>query len=177
MRWTDIDKQVCSVARALAVVGDRWTLLILRDAFLGTRRFEDFQRQLGVSRHRLSDRLGKLVDAGVLRRKAYQQRPPRHEYRLTPKGLDLYPVLMMLAQWGNNWADDGNGAPVEYIHQRCGSKTRAVMSCSECGEVLQPGEVTPTVGPGLQAALAHGETMYRETGAPALPPIFRNSPP
>ena len=175
MRWEDIDQQVCSVARSLAVVGDRWTLLVLRDAFLGTRRFEDFQRQLGISRHRLSDRLGKLVEAGVFNRVPYQQRPVRHEYRLTRKGLGLYPVLMMLAQWGNEWADDGNGPPVEYVHRACGATMHPVMSCSECGERLQPGEVTPVVGPGLRAAMSAGGSMYGKAGAPSLPPLLGKS--
>ena len=108
MKWDDIDQQVCSVARALSVLGERWTLLIIRDAFRGTRRFDDFQRSLGVTRHRLSERLGKLVDEGVLTRVAYMERPTRHEYRLTRKGLALYPVLMTLSQWGDDWMDDGD---------------------------------------------------------------------
>lgn len=175
MRWQDIDQQVCSVARSLAVVGDRWTLLILRDAFLGTRRFEDFQRQLRITRHRLSDRLGKLVEAGIFNRVPYQQRPPRHEYRLTRKGLALYPVLMTLAQWGNEWADDGNGAPVQYHHRGCGHAMQPVMACSECGERLQPGEVTPQIGPGLRAALASGESMYGSGSDSLLPPFLKKS--
>src|SRR6056297_4204938 len=107
MRWDDIDRQVCSVARALSVVGERWTLLILRDAFFGTRRFDQFQASLGITRHRLSERLGKLVDHGVLRRVRYSERPVRHEYRLTRKGLALYPVLMTLGTWGDDWMDRG----------------------------------------------------------------------
>ena len=99
MRWDEIDKQICSVARALSVVGERWTLLILRDAFFGTRRFDQFQQNLGVTRHRLSERLGKLVDSGVLVKVAYNQNPLRYEYRLTRKGLALYPVMMSLARW------------------------------------------------------------------------------
>ena len=97
MKWDDIDQQVCSVARALSVLGERWTLLIIRDAFRGTRRFDDFQRSLGVTRHRLSERLGKLVDEGVLTRVAYMERPTRYEYRLTRKGLALYPGAV--ARW------------------------------------------------------------------------------
>ena len=96
MRWDDIDQQTCSVARALSVVGERWTMLILRDAFLGTRRFDQFQKNLGVTRHRLSERLTKLVDHGVLTKVPYQERPLRHEYRLTRKGLGLYPVFKRL---------------------------------------------------------------------------------
>jgi DNA-binding HxlR family transcriptional regulator len=153
MRWQDIDQQVCSVARALAIVGDRWTLLILRDAFLGTRRFDDFCRQLEISRHRLSDRLGKLVEYGVLKKVPYQQKPLRHEYRLSQMGLELYPVIASLAQWGNNWCDDGNGPPVEYLHRSCGHKSRPVLSCDQCGEELNPLQVTPLIGPGIQSAL------------------------
>ena len=173
MRWQDIDQQVCAVARALAVVGDRWTLLILRDAFLGTRRFADFHRQLGVSRHRLSDRLNRLVDAGVFSREVYQQKPARHEYRLTRKGLALYPVLMSLAQWGCDWCDDGNGPPVEYVHGTCGEVMRPVLSCGECGERLQPAEVSPVIGPGLRAALASGGRLSGEDSEAALPPRLR----
>lgn len=151
MRWTDIDKQVCSVARALAVVGERWTLLILRDAFLGTRRFDQFQHNLGITRHRLSERLGKLVEQGVLVRVPYSERPLRHEYRLTRKGLALYPVLMSLSRWGDEWMADEQGVPVEYVHRRCGKRTQPVMSCSECGEVLRPEHVQPRLGSALQA--------------------------
>lgn len=151
MRWTDIDKQVCSVARALSVVGERWTLLVLRDAFLGTRRFDQFQHNLGITRHRLSERLGKLVEQGVLVRVPYSERPLRHEYRLTRKGLALYPVLMSLSRWGDDWMSDEQGLPVEYVHRRCGKRTQAVMSCSECGEVLRPEHVQPRLGSPLQA--------------------------
>src|SRR4051812_25620460 len=95
------DDQTCSVARALEVVGERWTLLILRDAFLGVRRFDDFQADLGIARNVLTDRLGRLVNAGVLEKRAYSERPPRFEYRLTDKGRDLWPVVHALARWGD----------------------------------------------------------------------------
>ena len=94
------DGQNCSVARALEVLGDRWTLLVIRDAFLGVRRFDDFQRELGIARNVLADRLARLVDEGVLERRRYQERPERHEYRLTAKGLDLLPVTMSLHELG-----------------------------------------------------------------------------
>jgi len=153
MKWTEIDQQTCSVARALSVVGERWTLLILRNAFLGTRRFEDFQRQLGITRHRLSERLGKLVEQGVLTRILYQEKPKRYDYRLTRKGLALYPVLLTLAKWGDDWMDKGEGAPLEYRHQSCGQVTQPVLSCSECGEALRPQEVVPEPGLPLRQAL------------------------
>ena len=99
MKWENIDSQVCSVARALAIVGERWTLLIIRDAFKGTRRFDEFYRNLGVTRHRLAERLSGLVEAGVMTRVPYCDRPVRYEYRLTRMGLGLYPVLMTLGNW------------------------------------------------------------------------------
>lgn len=150
MRWDDIDKQTCSVARSLSVVGERWTMLIIRDAFLGTRRFDQFQRNLGVTRHRLSERLSKLVDHGVLVKVPYNDRPLRYEYRLTRKGLGLYPVLMSLGRWGDEWMDKGEGAPLEYEHQTCGHKTTPVLACSECKEPLRPKEVLPQLGAQLK---------------------------
>jgi len=149
MRWDEIETQNCSIARSLSVVGDRWTLLILRECFLGVRRFEDFQAHLGVARHRLSDRLGRLVEDGVLKKVPYQDKPPRHEYRLTEKGKDLYPVLLSLVRWGDRWMDQGRGAPVVYRHNTCGHMTTPVLACSECGEALAAHEVTPLAGPGL----------------------------
>jgi DNA-binding HxlR family transcriptional regulator len=173
MRWDEIDQQVCSVARALSVVGERWTLLILRDAFLGTRRFDKFQSNLGITRHRLSERLGKLVDHGVLVKVPYHERPLRHEYRLTRKGLGLYPVLMSLARWGDEWMDQGEGAPLEYIHQKCGKKTTPVLTCGACGDALRPEEVTPTLGPALMALAAQ---LEREGALPEdIPPLLRRS--
>ncbi len=151
MRWEDIDKQLCSVARSLSVVGERWTMLIIRDAFLGTRRFDQFQANLGVTRHRLSERLGKLVEAGVLVKVPYSDRPVRYEYRLTRKGLGLYPVLLTLGRWGDDWMDQGEGPPLEYVHQKCGHKTRPVLACSECHAPLRPEEVSPQMGPPLRA--------------------------
>jgi DNA-binding HxlR family transcriptional regulator len=100
MKWEDLSEDWCPVARAMSVIGDRWTLLIVRDCFLGKSRFEEFQKSLGVTRHVLSDRLRSLVEAGVLERNAYSNRPPRFDYRLTDKGKDLAPVLLGLRLWG-----------------------------------------------------------------------------
>lgn len=150
MRWEDIDKQLCSVARTLSVVGERWTMLIIRDAFLGTRRFDQFQANLDITRHRLSERLGKLVEAGVLVKVPYNDRPVRYEYRLTRKGLGLYPVLLAMGRWGDEWMDEGEGPPLEYQHQQCGKKMQPVLSCSECHAPLRPEEVTPRMGAPLQ---------------------------
>jgi len=175
MRWDDIDKQVCSVARALSVVGERWTMLIMRDAFLGTRRFDQFQSNLGITRHRLSERLNKLVEHGVLVKVPYQDRPVRNEYRLTRKGLGLYPVLMSLARWGDDWMDKDQGAPLEYVHQTCGHKTHPVLACSECGEPLRPEEVKPELGPALHDLAAELAAQGEEF--PDIPPLLRRSMP
>lgn len=150
MRWDEIENQPCSIARSLSVVGDRWTLLVLRECFLGVRRFEEFQEHLGMARHRLSDRLGRLVEEGVLRKEPYQEKPLRHEYRLTDKGKDLYPVILSLVRWGDRWMDQGKGPPVVYRHNPCGHMTTPVMACSECGEALTARDVTPMAGPGLR---------------------------
>ncbi|MFV0474340.1 MAG: winged helix-turn-helix transcriptional regulator, partial [Pikeienuella sp.] len=101
MRWNELAQEACPVARGLSVIGDRWTMLVLRDCFLGIRRFERFQERLGVTRHVLADRLRKLETAGVLRREQYQERPKRVEYRLTEKGKALHPVLVTLIEWAN----------------------------------------------------------------------------
>lgn len=136
MKWNDLSSENCSLARALAVVGDRWTLLVLREAFLKTRRFEDFQLRLGIARRVLTERLAGLVENGVLEKVAYQQRPVRHEYRLTDKGLALYPVILSLVHWGDAHLGDGNGPPVIHRHKACGHDFRSVLTCSECGEAL-----------------------------------------
>lgn len=157
MKWDDIGTLNCSVARTLAVLGDRWTMLILRNAFLGCRRFEAFQAQLGVTRHVLAERLARLVDEGVLIKRAYQERPPRFEYRLTEKGRDLYPALLALMTWGDRWKDDGQGPPLQLRHRTCGHVMYALAVCSACGEPLDPREVRPEPGPGWVAPDEAGE--------------------
>src|SRR4051794_4921023 len=120
MRWSEIGEQDCSIAQALSIVGDRWTMLILRDAFRRTRRFEDFQARTGAPRPILAERLKTLVDNGVLERQQYSERPDRYEYRLTEKGLALYPVMVSLLRWGDGWLSDGDDPPVELRHRGCG---------------------------------------------------------
>ena len=134
MRWGEVARLDCSIARTLAVVGDRWTLLVLRDAFLGARRFEQFQTSLGISRHRLADRLGRLVRHGVLRRERYQERPARFEYRLTEKGLDLYGVVVSIAGWGDRHLAGKRGPSVERVHRGCGHVATLRLCCEHCGE-------------------------------------------
>ena len=140
----------CSVAQCVETVGDRWSLLILRDCFLGVTRFDDFHRRLGISRNILQQRLIKLVDAGVLRRVEYSSRPLRHEYRLTAKGRDLWPVITAMRQWGDRHAAP-DGPPVEVVHSACGSRAPAVVVCGDCGEPVDVFSVIARPGPGRAA--------------------------
>ena len=141
MKWSELAAQDCSMARSVAVIGDRWTLMLLRDLFLGVRRFEDFERRLEISRSIIAERLKLLVDEGVLRREAYQDHPVRHEYRLTDKGLALHPVVMAIVHWGDaHYAGDA-GPPLIHRHKACGCDFRPVLSCSECGGAVTARDV------------------------------------
>lgn len=131
----------CSVARTLDVVGERWSLLILRDAFYGVRRFDDFQRDLGIARNVLTERLNKLVGQGVLAKVQYEERPPRFEYRLTDKGRELLPVVLAMMRWGDRWTAASSAPPVTLTHLTCGHVIEPVVSCSECGEELRLAEL------------------------------------
>lgn len=142
MRWDTLAKEDCSLARTLAVIGDRWTLMILRDAFLRVRRFEDFENSLKIARRVLSERLALLVEHGILRKAAYQERPVRHEYRLTEKGLELYPALIALVHWGDKHYAGKDGPPAIHRHLKCGHAFRSVTTCSECGEAVAAREVS-----------------------------------
>jgi len=149
MRWEEVDTQVCSIARALAVFGDRWTLLIVRDAFRRIRRFSEFQTSLGITKHRLSDRLNRLVDVEIFEKVLYDEKRGRYEYRLTQKGLDLYPVMMSVVQWGDKWAVDEDGSPVTFTHTSCGHITHPRYVCDVCDEDIVAKAICPEVGPGL----------------------------
>ena len=148
MRWSELADERCSIARTVSVIGDRWTLLILRDCFLRIRRFDDFEARLGITRHILADRLKKLLESGVLAKTPYGERPVRHEYRLTQKGLDLYPVLMSIVHWGDTYTADVAGRPMLHQHLTCGHTFDPVLTCSECGEVVDPRQVRVMPGPG-----------------------------
>jgi DNA-binding HxlR family transcriptional regulator len=152
VRWRDVGRLDCTIARTLSVVGDRWTLLVLRDAFLGLRRFEEFQTDLGISRHRLSDRLAKLVKHGVLRRERYQTRPARWQYRLTEKGVDLYGVVATIADWGDRHMAGRKGPVVERVHRTCGQATPMRIACGHCGEPVTARDMRPRLGPGYRTA-------------------------
>jgi DNA-binding HxlR family transcriptional regulator len=157
MRWSELCDEQCGIARFLSVLGDRWALLILSDSFLGVRRFETFQARLGISRTILTRRLADLCDDGILERVAYQERPARHEYRLTSKGLDLYPVMMAMAQWSNKYYADEGGPPLLYEHTLCSRVFSPRVACSECGEEVPVQEVR----------------VRERPPTPGLPPIRR----
>jgi DNA-binding HxlR family transcriptional regulator len=142
----------CSVAQCLEVVGEWWSMLIIRDAFLGIRRFDDFQARLGISRNILNQRLTHLVEEGVLERVPYQEHPLRFEYRLTEQGRDLWPVLTAMRQWGDRWAAP-DGPPLLLEHRSCGKIIEAVPTCSMCGEDLDSRNVVARPGPGARSGV------------------------
>jgi len=138
MKWHELSEQHCSVARSLAVVGDRWTLMIVRDLFLGATQFEQLRSSLKISRTVLTARLNLLESEGVVTKRPYQEKPTRYRYLLTTKGLDLYPIIMTLVSWGDKYYAGDAGPPVRYEHRSCGHDFRPVLTCSECRENLNP---------------------------------------
>ncbi len=151
MRRTSFAEMNCSVARTLEVVGEWWTMLVIREAFNGVRRFDEFQGRLGIARNVLAARLQSLVDNGVLERRQYQDRPPRCEYRLTEKGRDLYPVLVSMLTWGDRWTAGPEGPPMKLTHE-CGHHPAATVVCGHCGEKLDARKVKAEMNPRVQAA-------------------------
>lgn len=143
-------EQVCSIARTLEVLGERWTLLVVRDAMLGLRRFDEFQRSLGVARNVLTERLKRLVEAGVLERDEYQRHPQRFEYRLTAVGRELGVPLIGLMQWGDRHRTGPAGPPRLARHESCGGEAQARLVCDRCGGTLTGGDLELVLGPGLR---------------------------
>ncbi|MCW2653156.1 MAG: hypothetical protein QOE41_2959 [Mycobacterium sp.] len=139
-----------SVARALDLVGERWTLLILREAFFGVRRFGQFTRNLNIPRPTLSARLRTLVDAGLLERVPYSRDPERHEYRLTDAGGDLFASIVTLMRWGDEHLPHPSGPPIVLRHESCGEIAEPQLTCGRCGEEITARNVTPEAGPGFQ---------------------------
>ena len=150
-RTADYTNERCSVAATLEVVGDPWTLLILRDAFAGVKRFEQWQERLGVARNVLAARLKTLVSHGVMETRRYSERPPRHEYWLTEKGLALSPVLLTMAEWGDRHVYGRDKSPVLFRHKACGCDFHPVQVCSECGEPVSARQVEARAGAGFPA--------------------------
>jgi DNA-binding HxlR family transcriptional regulator len=145
------EAEVCSIARALEVVGERWSVLIVRNAlFAGSTRYSDFQRGLGIASNILTTRLDGFVDAGIMERHRYSEQPELYEYLLTEKGRDLAPALIALTQWGDRWAAP-DGPPVRYSHSVCGSDISHEVVCATCGRVEDPAEVRALPGPGMPA--------------------------
>jgi DNA-binding HxlR family transcriptional regulator len=142
----------CTVARAMAILGERWTLVVLREVFNGVRRFEDMREHTDIPRQVLTNRLATLVNSGVLRREPYQEpgERVRHEYRLTDKGFDLYPVLIAVSQWGDRYLADPEGSPVEMSHRDCGALVNVHLRCADGHELVSPREVAARPGPGAR---------------------------
>ncbi|HEX3432646.1 MAG TPA: helix-turn-helix domain-containing protein [Solirubrobacteraceae bacterium] len=148
MLGNDYSSQTCSIAGALEVVGERWSLLIVRNVFLGLRRFDQIQEDLGIARNVLQTRLERLVDQGVLERKLYSERPRRYEYLLTEKGLDLWPTVVALMQWGDRHAAPAGGPAVVLEHRGCGGRVDEHRVCETCGKPLSARESRALPGPG-----------------------------
>jgi DNA-binding HxlR family transcriptional regulator len=152
----DFADQNCSVARTLEVVGERWSLLLLRDAFMGVRRFDDFQKRLGISRNVLSARLTRLVEQGVLRREQYSEKPPRFEYRLTSRGRDLFPVIMAMVDFGDKHAPPPDGPSRLFKHRACDQEIdKQHLRCDTCGVDVTVRDIYQVEGPGMHGP--HGE--------------------
>ncbi len=140
----------CTVGRTMAILGERWTFVVIREVFNGIRRFDDMRRRTAIPRQVLTNRLGVLLDHGLLRKEPYQVpgERARHEYRLTRKGLDLYPVMVAVAQWGDRYVADPEGPPVEFVHRDCGATMTVVATCAEGHEVDDVRQIEPQPGPG-----------------------------
>jgi DNA-binding HxlR family transcriptional regulator len=148
----EYDPAKCNIAAALSIVGEKWTFLVLREAFNGIRRFDDMQRRTGAPRQVLSNRLSRLVDDGLLRKVPYREpgQRPRSEYRLTEKGIDLFPVIVALMTWGDKYASELVGPPVVLTHRDCGAQVELELTCAD-GHVLSSArDVTPKPGPGAR---------------------------
>ncbi|SDK21253.1 winged helix-turn-helix transcriptional regulator [Streptomyces indicus] len=152
MEFLETSTENCPVQRTLELVGEKWTLLVVRDAANGVRRFDDFRRHIGLSEAVLSDRLRKLTAAGILRAVPYQEpgSRTRNEYRMTRKGWDLWPVLVALKQWGDTHAPDPEGPVLDVHHAECGAPVRVVVECSAEHEALDPTQVIARPGPGAR---------------------------
>jgi DNA-binding HxlR family transcriptional regulator len=146
MKRTSFADWPCSIARTVDLVGDSWTPLVLREAFHGVRRFDDFQRELGIARNTLADRLRMLVDEGLLAKQCYEKEPPRYDYVLTEKGADFFGVLAAMSHWGDRWLADDESAPITFHHETCGRDTHAEVVCVECGELMSARNTSMLMG-------------------------------
>jgi DNA-binding HxlR family transcriptional regulator len=154
MRRTRFDRWPCSIARTVDLAGDWWTPLVMREAFYGARRFEEFQQRLGLSRNVLTQRLARLVDEDMLERVRYQDRPPRYEYQPTEKGRDFFAVLAAMIRWGDRWLAGPQGPPIELRHRESGQSVEPEVVDARTGEPLDIRDIVATPGPGLPERLA-----------------------
>ncbi|MHA6757655.1 winged helix-turn-helix transcriptional regulator [Streptacidiphilus sp. PAMC 29251] len=161
MRRTSFANWPCTVARTMDLLGDWWTPLVLREAFYGIRRFDEFQQGLGIARNTLSDRLRRLVEEGLLDKQPYQTDPLRYDYVLTEKGEDFFPVLVAMMRWGDRWLADDAGVPVTLHHDRCGHDMHPRTVCDACGEDIAFAETSMRLGPGYPPRLAEREDIRR----------------
>jgi DNA-binding HxlR family transcriptional regulator len=152
MLGKEYEGQICSIARSLELVGERWTLLVVREIFHGRRKFSEMQRSLGVARNVLTDRLQGMVDEGILERRPYSERPERYEYFLTEKGLDLWPVMIALMHWGDKYEPLPGGRPSIVVHKECGGEIDDRRICTKCGKQLEVREARAIEGPGMKKA-------------------------
>ena len=148
MRRSSFEDMICSIAQTLEIIGEWWTPLILRDAFLGVTRFDDFIDRLGIARNVLTARLETLVEAGVLERRVYDEARQRADYVLTEKGLALWPVMVTIRQWGDEWLVGEGNEPVQLVHKSCGEVTDPFLACDKCGEQLHRQALRAVDGPG-----------------------------
>ncbi|MFC9462194.1 MULTISPECIES: winged helix-turn-helix transcriptional regulator [unclassified Streptomyces] len=154
MRRTSFANWPCSIARTMDLLGDWWTPLVLREAFYGIKRFDVFQEELGIARNTLADRLRRLVDEGLMEKRAYQQEPVRYDYVLTDMGRDFFGVLAAMNRWGDRWLAEEAGPPVVFHHDRCGQEGHAEVVCSACQEPMTAENTRPRLGPGYPPRLA-----------------------
>lgn len=135
MKWSELGEMDCPIARSLAILGDRWTLLIIRNAFLKVRRFDDFQSQLGITRHVLAERIKRLVDHEIFEKVIYNQSHNRYEYKLTEKGKALYPIIVSISIWGNKWNNENTEySEIYYVHTSCHNQIVPKLVCPCCNE-------------------------------------------
>ncbi|WP_194817552.1 helix-turn-helix domain-containing protein [Nocardia sp. XZ_19_385] len=168
MKRTTFADWPCTVARTVDLIGDWWTPLVLREAFYGARRFEEFERVLGLSRNVLTQRLTRLTEEGLLERVRYQDRPPRHEYRLTDKGRDFFPVIAAMMRWGDRWLAP-DGPPIVLHHDTCDHDTHAEVVCAHCREPLRHPEMSARLGPGFPDRLHERALALGRFDDPAAP--------
>ncbi|MFC9076011.1 winged helix-turn-helix transcriptional regulator [Streptomyces sp. NPDC057062] len=165
MNRTSFENWPCSIARSMDLLGDCWTPLVLREAFYGVSRFDDFRQGLGIARNTLTDRLRRLVDEGVLDRRLYQGEPRRYDYVLTEKGRELFAVLAAMSRWGDRWLAGEEGVPVVFHHDTCGHDTAAEVVCAVCRRPLEAQDTSMRMGPGYPERLMRRPDVRRRFGA------------